>query len=144
MKKKYIIKGMGCAACAATIEKNVNAMAAVRGARVSLVSDSMIVDFDEKQIGSSEIVKTVRESGYDAEEAKSTYEGKKDQEKTTAGEIKELKYRFLISLGFLIPLMVLSMGGMIKAAGPGSTFLGPGHLGFSCGGHQLQILHKRI
>jgi len=130
MKKKYIIKGMGCAACAATIEKNVNAMVSVREARVSLVSDSMIVDFDEKQIGSPEIVKTVRESGYDAEETKSNYEGKKDQEKTTAGEIKELKYRFLISLGFLIPLMVLSMGGMIKLPVPEVPSWGLGLLAF--------------
>ncbi|HUM55555.1 MAG TPA: heavy metal translocating P-type ATPase [Bacillota bacterium] len=118
MKKKYIIKGMGCAACAATIEKSVNAMPSVREARVNLVSDSMIIDFDEKQTGSSEIIKTVRESGYDAEETKSTYECKKNEEKTAVREIKELKYRFLISLIFLIPLMVLSMGAMINLPVP--------------------------
>ncbi|MDO4545562.1 MAG: heavy metal translocating P-type ATPase [Bacillota bacterium] len=122
MKEKFTIKGMGCAACSAKIEKNVGAMKGVERAEVNLLANSMIVSFDEAVLSATDIINEVKESGYEAEEAD------EESHRPQTGEIGkehigEMRRRFIISLVFMIPLFYISMGHMMGLPVP--EFMNP-------------------
>lgn len=112
MKKKYDVRGMGCAACSARVEKAVGAVNGVRTVEVNLLANSMVVNYDEKVCGSRDITDAVSDAGYEADEA--------DEEvhRPNAGEITkeregELKRRLIVSLVFAVPLFYVGMGHML-------------------------------
>ena len=47
MKQKFDVTGMTCSACSAHVEKAVNKLEGVRRAEVSLMTNSMNVEYDE-------------------------------------------------------------------------------------------------
>ncbi len=104
MKQIYTVGGMSCAACAAGIERTVKRLQGVRFCAVSLMGESMEVEYDESVLTSAEIVSAVTKLGYQAYEA-----GKQPQKNAKR---LPLLVRFLISAVLLVPLMVFSMGGM--------------------------------
>ncbi|MBQ6496505.1 MAG: copper-translocating P-type ATPase [Firmicutes bacterium] len=112
MNKKYDVKGMGCAACSARVEKAVSTLPGVQKAEVNLLANSMVVNFDEKVCSSQDIMDAVSNAGYEATEDED------ETHRTDPGEITkehagEMKKRFLISLIFAVPLFVISMGSFI-------------------------------
>lgn len=110
MKQKFSVTGMMCAACQANVERSVRKLNGVKLANVSLLSNSMVVEYDEKQIGEEAIIQAVDKAGYGA----SIFVNesiKKIQEKKQA-ELKLRRKKLLWSLVFLIFLMIVSMGGM--------------------------------
>ena len=103
--KRYQIKGMSCAACAARVEKAVSRVEGVDSVTVSLLTNSMTVEgtADEKTV-----VTAVKQAGYGAKALK-------ENERAENGadpEFKTLRRRFLVSLAVLLPLMYVSMGHM--------------------------------
>lgn len=107
--KKYNVTGMSCAACSARVEKAVSSLEGVTSCSVNLLTSSMEV---EGGVTDGEIIAAVVKAGYGAELAGSE---KKKTEKSSAratadSEIKALRDRFFISLGFLILLMYVAMG----------------------------------
>ncbi len=62
MNRKYALKGMGCAACSAKIEKTVAGMKGVRKAEVNLLTNSMVVNFDEEVCSGRDIIHAVSEA----------------------------------------------------------------------------------
>ena len=107
MKEKFSISGMSCAACSAGIEKSVCALKGVEYAEVSLMGESMTVEYDSASLSQKEIIQAVLDLGYGAE----IYEENVLRKKKPLPNL--LKRRFFLSLSFLIPLMYFSMGGMI-------------------------------
>lgn len=112
MNKKYDVKGMGCAACSARVEKAVSTLPGVQKAEVNLLANSMVVNFDEKVCSSQDIMDAVSNAGYEATEDED------ETHRTDPGEITkehagEMKKRVLISLIFAVPLFVISMGTFI-------------------------------
>lgn len=109
MKKTFDIQGMTCAACSANIERRVNKLSGVKKAQVSLMTNSMNVDFDDKLIKTSDIISAVDKIGYQAflqdQKTNNTINLVIDME-------ENLKKRFIKSLIFLIFLMYISMGHM--------------------------------
>ncbi len=104
MKQRYSVTGMTCAACASGIERTVKKLNGVAACTVSLMDGSMEAEFDENGVSDGEIRAAVRSLGY----------GIYDYGKTPAkGERFSLLVRFLLSLGFLLPEMYLSMGHML-------------------------------
>lgn len=107
MKEKFSVTGMTCSACSAGIERTVRRLDGVERAEVSLMDESMVVEYDENRLSREDIIRAVENLGYGAgiynEEA---FSAKKPQP-------NKLKARFLISLVFLLPLLYFSMGGMI-------------------------------
>ena len=108
MKEKFSISGMSCAACSSGIERTINRLDGIKKAEVSLMGESMLVEYDENVISSEKIIQAVVELGYDAEK----YDERAITERKAQPD--KLKKRFLSSLIFLAPLMYLSMGGMIS------------------------------
>jgi len=67
MKKKFNVTGMTCAACEAHVTKAVQKLDGVKDANVSLLTNSMVVEFDENKVLEDDIVKAVVDAGYGAE-----------------------------------------------------------------------------
>lgn len=114
--EKYDVTGMTCSACVAHVEKSVAKLPGIKSVQVSLLTNSMTVNYDEQSLTDQDIEKTVSDAGYQAfvKSATST------QAKSSAPKVDhvkaeqlEMKKRWWISLGFLIPLLYLSMGHML-------------------------------
>lgn len=112
MKEKFSVTGMTCAACSAGIERTVRKLDGVISADVSLMGESMTVEYDENKLAREKIFDAVTGLGYGISE----YDDNVLKER--APQSDKLKKRFLISLLFLIPLMYFSMGGMIGLPQP--------------------------
>ena len=112
MKEKFKVTGMTCSACSSFVEKTVTKLEGVNKVNVNLLSNSMIVDYNEDLTKSSTIIDAVNNSGYGASLFNSTT--KKEATNNENTEIDNMKFRLLFSLCFLIPLMYISMGHMIN------------------------------
>jgi len=106
MKEQFQVSGMTCAACQRTIEKDVAKMQGVQNVSVSLLTNSMIVEFDETKSNPTQIMKTVKKSGYKASL-------QKEDANEIPDETSSLKQRVIVSFALFLPLMWLSMGEMI-------------------------------
>ncbi|MCQ4949467.1 heavy metal translocating P-type ATPase [Bittarella massiliensis (ex Durand et al. 2017)] len=128
MKQKFDVTGMTCSACSAHVEKSVAKVEGVSAVAVNLLANSMVVEYDERQIGPDTISKAVADAGYGAFPAA----GNGRSAKAAAGksavdraqeEMRAMKRRLIVSFAFMIPLFYLSMGHMMGWPLPG-LFLG--------------------
>ena len=121
MKEKFQISGMTCSACSAHVEKAVKGLQGVQSVAVSLLSNSMVVEFDEQVLSADEIVNAVERAGYGAEVDRGSAHGQKasPQKDSTQEELAGMKRRLIWSAVFLIPLFYISMGHMLGAPLPG-------------------------
>jgi len=121
MKQKFNITGMTCSACSAHVEKAVDKLNGIHSVSVSLLSNSMVVEFDEVVLSADEIVKAVERAGYGA--AVATGGGEKPTQQPGTGGLEEelagMKHRLIWSFVFLIPLFYIAMGHMMGAPLPG-------------------------
>lgn len=104
MNKKYSVLGMSCAACQAHVQRAVSNLKGVKKVNVNLLSNSMIVDFDESLVNDSIIFKTVKNAGYSAKLFK------QEKEKKDNSQLIKL----IVSFVLLILVMYVSMGHMIS------------------------------
>ena len=116
MKVKFDIQGMTCSSCSSHVEKAVNKLEGIQNVNVNLLSNNMIVDYDETVLDNQKIIQAVVDAGYSAnihekEKNQSQKEEKKDK---TKDNIKSMKKRLIISICFLIPLMYIAMHHMLK------------------------------
>lgn len=111
MKQRFDVTGMTCSACSAHVEKSVRKLQGVKSVSVSLLQNSMTVDYDGDILDSNEIVKAVEHGGYGASLA-----GKKDNAapKAVDDSVKKMKNRMIWSIAFLIPLFYICMGHMFN------------------------------
>ena len=112
MKDKFSVTGMTCSACSAGIERAICRLEGVEKAEVSLMGETMVVEYDENKLSQEKIAQTVMDLGYGA----TLYNEQVFQEKKAQPDL--LKKRFLLSLLFLIPIMYLSMGHMFSLPTP--------------------------
>ena len=112
--QKFEVTGMTCSACSARIEKNMNKTDGVIEASVNLLTNSMIVKYDESVLSVDEIIKVVENTGYGASPVQDKKKEVKSQAKDDKSEIREMKKRVIISLIFAAPLFYISMGHMLK------------------------------
>ncbi|MFA5007423.1 MAG: heavy metal translocating P-type ATPase [Candidatus Izemoplasmatales bacterium] len=106
MRKKYTITGMTCAACEAHVNKSVAAIDGVRDVSVSLLANTMVVDYDERVTSAETIVKAVAEGGYGAAEGTAS-------PKAVADATFAMKRRLIASVVLFVPLLYVSMGAML-------------------------------
>lgn len=111
VSQKFSVTGMTCSACSASVEKAVRRLDGIDEVNVNLLTNSMIVEFDNEVIDDNRIINAVIDAGYGAslyaKEMNKTRTEKKVN--TTDEEIKGMKVRLIISIVFLIPLMYISM-----------------------------------
>lgn len=106
--ERFQVTGMSCAACSAHVEKAVAAVPGVAEVSVSLLTNSMTVQYAAPAT-SERICAAVRDAGYGA---------KPEQEEETAAALEDtetpkLRRRLIASVVLLIPLLYVSMGTML-------------------------------
>ena len=105
--QRFDVTGMSCAACSAHVEKAVAAVPGVRSVSVSLLTNSMQVEYDGAEQPAA-VIAAVEAAGYGAAVAAANEELSLEDTETP-----RLKRRLLTSLCFLVPLMYVTMGHMI-------------------------------
>lgn len=126
---------MSCSACSSHVEKAVNKLENVEKASVNLLTETMDVTYDETKITSTEIIDAVVKAGYGASvmtegsaagaggrstsgnsgsTGRSAADGKQELQQKLDADARAMKWRLGISIGFLIPLMYVSMHHMLK------------------------------
>ena len=126
---------MSCSACSSHVEKAVNKLENVEKATVNLLTETMDVTYDETKITSTEIIDAVVKAGYGASVmtegsaagaggqstsgnagsiGRSVADGKQELQQKLDADARAMKWRLGISIGFLIPLMYVSMHHMLK------------------------------
>lgn len=135
MKERYHVTGMSCSACSSHVEKAVNKLENVEKASVNLLTETMDVTYDETKITSAEIIDAVVKAGYGASvmtegsaagaggrstsgnegsTGRFAADGKQELQQKLDADARAMKWRLGISIGFLIPLMYVSMHHMLK------------------------------
>lgn len=117
MKQKFDVTGMTCSACSAHVEKSVSKLEGVQCVNVNLLQNSMVVEYDDNALGTTDIIHAVESGGYGASvqgETK-TQEAPKN---VAVEEMHHMKRRLIASFCFLIPLFYISMGHMMGAPLP--------------------------
>ena len=127
---------MSCSACSSHVEKAVNKLDAVEKASVNLLTETMDVTYDESRLSSEGIIDAVVKAGYGASvmgessngnaaggqsasgsgnrRSGSAADGKQELQQKLDADARAMKWRLGISIGFLIPLMYVSMHHMFK------------------------------
>lgn len=127
---------MSCSACSSHVEKAVNKLDAVEKASVNLLTETMDVTYDESRLSSEGIIDAVVKAGYGASVmgessngnaaggqstsgnagsiGRSVADGKQELQQKLDADARAMKWRLGISIGFLIPLMYVSMHHMFK------------------------------
>ncbi|MBQ6647202.1 MAG: copper-translocating P-type ATPase, partial [Clostridia bacterium] len=105
--KQYTVTGMSCAACQARVEKAVSAVEGVTACSVSLLTNSMGVEGD---VSPELVIKAVEKAGYGASVKGEKKQDSPDEDALKDTETPVLKRRLILSVGFLIVLMYITMG----------------------------------
>jgi P-type Cu+ transporter len=108
--KTMKVEGMTCAACAKAIEKAVGKLHGIMEANVNFATEKLNVDYDPSKLRISDIKKAVEKAGYKALEEESSVDADKERKEK---EIKSLWIRFIVSMIFTVPLLIVSMGHML-------------------------------
>lgn len=113
MKQKYDITGMTCSSCSAHVEKSVSKLQGVKSVQVNLLSNNMVVVYQDEQLNDQTIVKAVSDAGYGATVHNAKQKDTAKPQDNIEAELKSMKTRLIISMVFLIPLFYISMGHMM-------------------------------
>ena len=128
-KETYDVTGMSCAACSSRVEKAVAKQPGAQQVAVNLLKNSMVVEYDESQLSSAQIIAAVEKAGYGASLHAKPGSAPAAQTAETGGAsaaqkaYSDMKKRLVLSLLFTIPLFYLSMGHMMGWPLP-ACFLG--------------------
>ena len=109
--KQYKVTGMSCAACQSRVEKAVGKVPGVTSVAVSLLTNSMGVEGDAEP---SAVIEAVEKAGYGAILKSSSDPARKapvpEAPSLKDEETPKLVRRLILSAGFLLILMYVSMG----------------------------------
>ena len=118
MKEKFQVLGMTCSSCQAHVEKAVSKLDGVEEVNVNLLSNSMNVTYKEDKVTTQDIIKAVEHAGYQASSLKESAGNKvgnrEEKKDNVALELKEMKFRLIVSFIFLVPLMYIAMYHMFE------------------------------
>ncbi|MBK5201148.1 MAG: copper-translocating P-type ATPase [Spirochaetaceae bacterium] len=117
IKEEYIIEGMSCAACSATIEKVTRKLEGVDESNVNLTTNKMTITYDDTKVNKDSIEDKVTKAGYGIKRIDGktgTIENKKieidDDEKKEEKIKQKLKYSIILS----IILLYVSMAEIVN------------------------------
>lgn len=117
-KDKYIISGMSCAACQASVQKVVSRIDGVTECDVNLITGKMNVSYDEQKTGEADFVRAVEKAGFGiAPDAPA-----KKEQKTEKKEKSKLP-SLIVSLVLSALLLYISMGQMLTDRLPVPFFM---------------------
>ena len=110
-QETYLIDGMTCASCVATVENAVKKLPGMTSCSVNLTTEKMAVSYDDSQVNQEKIEQAVADAGYGA---KLFVQGQAaSQEEREEKRLAGMKQRLIWSTIFTLPLLYISMGSMM-------------------------------
>ena len=110
-QETYLIDGMTCASCVATVENAVKKLPGMTSCSVNLTTEKMAVSYDDIQVNQEKIEQAVADAGYGA---KLFVQGQAaSQEEREEKRLAGMKQRLIWSTIFTLPLLYISMGSMM-------------------------------
>ena len=103
----FKVEGMTCSACANRVERVSNKIEGVEYASVNFATEKLTVKLDEEKVSYVDLKNAIDKAGYKLIKEEEKEEGKKKDES------KILLNRFIFSLIFTLPLLIISMGHMV-------------------------------
>lgn len=116
-KEKFDVTGMTCSACAARVQRAVEKVAGTQEVAVNLLTNSMQLKYDEAMTSPEAIIAAVEQAGYGASVTGKEKEAMRQgatTEKVADKQAKEIFQRLMWSFAFLVPIMYISMHGMLE------------------------------
>lgn len=104
----FKVEGMSCSACANRIEKVTQKLDGVDSSVVNFATEKLTIKIDEDIIGYPQIKSIVNKAGY-----KLIKEENKENNNKKLDEKRFLLIRFIVSLAFSVPLLIITMGHMV-------------------------------
>ena len=104
-KRTLPVVGLACSACSANVEKKLNSLSGVKSASVNLLARTALVEYDATEISLEKMKSEVNAIGYDL-----VIESNRSAEAIERRELQLLKQSTLLSWGFAILCMCVSMG----------------------------------
>ncbi len=106
----FKVEGMTCSACANRIEKVTKKLSGVESSSVNFATEKLTVVMNEDEVSYGDIKAAVEKAGYKLIREEEKVEAGKEKKKD---EANSLLMRFIGSLVFSIPLLIISMGHMV-------------------------------
>ena len=107
--KTFKVYGMTCSACASRVERVTRKLEGVKDASVNFATEKLTVTVEKNKISYEKLKTTIDKAGYRLVE-----EINLKTETKEVSESRRLFNRFIISLVFTVPLLIISMGHMIE------------------------------
>jgi len=104
----FKVEGMTCSACASRVERVTKKLSGVQSAVVNLATEKLTININEDEVGYSQIKAAVDKAGY-----KLVKEEEKAEEEIKVDETQLLFTRFIVSVVFTVPLLIITMGHML-------------------------------
>jgi len=102
------IYGMTCASCSSTIEKEFNSTDGIISISISLATEKAKIHYEKSKLGLRDLIEKVEDLGFEA-----TISDESDKTQLNSlGRVKEVaewRHAFFFSLGFAIPVFLISM-----------------------------------
>ena len=105
----FKVKGMSCSSCANRLERLVQKLEGVEAASVNFATEKLTVKLNADVIGYNQLKEATQSAGFEL----LTDEEIKQQPTKEVSEAHRLFKRFIISLIFSVPLLIISMGHMV-------------------------------
>jgi len=110
MRQELQIGGMGCAACSARIEKELNKLEGVTSAAVNLATEKATVEYDPRLLRPSAIQEAIINAGYQVLSKDTASKGLAAKDPPP---MAKLKTRLIIAASCALPLLYIAMAPML-------------------------------
>lgn len=118
-QEEYIISGMSCAACSASVQRVVSRLEGVESCDVNLITGKMTVSYDEQKTGQSDFTRVVEKAGFGIRP-----DTPEETEKPKAAEKKKGGFGGTVVSAVLSALLLyISMGQMLTDKLPVPPFM---------------------
>ena len=118
-QEEYIISGMSCAACSASVQRVVSRLEGVESCDVNLITGKMTVSYDEQKTGQADFTRVVEKAGFGIRP-----DTPEEAEKPKAAEKKKGGFGGTVVSAILSALLLyISMGQMLTDKLPVPPFM---------------------
>ena len=115
-KVDFKIGGMTCASCAKAIERAVNKLDGIENINVNVATERATINYDISKLKLTQVRNTIEKAGYKVLEKSESQNENLDEDKLIKEkEMKTLFTKFLIAVGFSVPLLYIAMGPMVPS-----------------------------
>lgn len=118
-QEEYIISGMSCAACSASVQRVVSRLEGVESCDVNLITGKMTVSYDEQKTGQADFTRVVEKAGFGIRP-----DTPEETEKPKTDEKKKCGFGgTVVSAVLSVLLLYISMGQMLTDKLPVPPFM---------------------